>query len=132
MNACSVDISSILVSDTPLGLTIGTNLFVGKEPTKPENCVTILDSYGSPPMMTFEGKGNDYYYDAVQIRVRNKDYRTAEALGHNIMVALHGLANTSVSGTLYTVIRCVNGPAFMTWDDNELVHFIMNFDIQRR
>ena len=132
MNATSVDIADMLVADTSLGLAMITNLYVGKEPTSPENCVTIMDSYGYRPQLTLAGKGEDYYYPSVQIRVRNRDYRTGYNLANNIMISLHGRAQETWNGTLYTVIYCSNGPAFMNWDDKQLCHFVVNFDIQRR
>lgn len=133
MNATSVDVAAMLVADTSLGLIIGTNLFVGKEPTTPKNSVVILDSYGYPPSMSLAGKSEGaYYYPSVQIRLRNSDYREAMDLAQNIISSLHGRAQETWNGTLYSVVACKNGPTFMTWDDNGLAHFVINFDIQRR
>jgi len=132
MNASSVDIADMLVSDSALGLEIGVDLFVGKEPARPQNCVTIRDTYGMPPQLTMEGQGMGYEYPSVQILVRNQDYRTAETLIHDIMLSLHGRANETWNDTLYTVIYCANGPALLTWDDNELAKFVVNFNLQRR
>lgn len=132
MNACSVDVASMLVADTSLGLTIGNNLYVGKEPTTPDNVVTIYDSYGFPPQVTLNGKGEDYYYPAIQIRVRNRDYRVGYNLAHNIMVSLHGRAQQTWNGTLYTVVYCTSDVALLDWEDNGLCRFLINFNIQRR
>jgi hypothetical protein len=133
MNASSVDIADMLVADTSLRLVIGTNLFVGKEPTTPKNTITILDGYGYPPAMTLGGKTDgSYYYPAVQVRIRNYDYRAGMDFGQNIIDSLHGRAQETWNGTLYSVIACKNGPTFMTWDDNGLAHFVINFDLQRR
>ena len=132
MNATSVDIAAILVADTSLGLTIASNLFVGKEPTSPENAVTILDTPGEPPQLTLAGKGEDYYYPSFQIRVRNIDYRTGYNLAHDIMVSLHSRASEVWNDTLYTVITCISDVSLMDWDDNGLCRFIVNFNAQRR
>lgn len=132
MNAPSVDIKDMLVADGTLGLVLATNLFIGKEPIKPDNTVTIFDNYGRPPQLTLTGKGEGYYYPAVQIRVRNIDYRTGWGLINNVMLSLHGRANETWNETLYTVIYCASGPALLDWDDNGLVRFIVNFNLQRR
>ena len=132
MNAVSVDVADMLVADSGLGLTTGTNLFVGKEPTGPKNVVTIYDTYGFPPQVTLAGKGEDYYYPSVQVRIRNRDYRTGQSLAQDIMISLHGRAQETWNGTLYSVIRCMGDPMFMSWDDKQLCHFVVNFDIQRR
>ena len=132
MNATSVDIASMLVAESELGLEIGSNLFVGKEPTRPDSCVTILDTYGYPPQLTMAGQGEEYFYPSVQIRIRNKDYRTADDLSMKIVRSLHGRAQQTWNDTLYTVIYCSSGPAFLNWDDNGLCRFVVNFNIQRR
>lgn len=132
MNACSVDIAGMLVADTSLGLTIKTNLFVGKEPTRPDDTVTIYDSYGYPPQLTMNAQAEPYYYPSIQIRVRNRDYRTGYDLAHKIMVSLHGRANTTWGDTLYTVIYSTSGVALLDWEDTGLCRFIINFDLQRR
>ncbi len=132
MNSCSVDIADMLVAETSLGLTIATNLFVGKEPTTPDNVVTIYDSYGFPPQLTYDAKNEPYYYPAIQIRVRNRDYRTGYNLAHDIMVSLHGRAQETWNGTLYTVIQCISDVALLDWEDNGLCRFLINFNIQRR
>jgi hypothetical protein len=134
MNAPSVDIAAMLVADTTLGLTIGSNLFVGRMPTTPQDVVVIRDSYGYPPAVTLGGKseGSTYYYPSVQILIRDRDYRTGMELGQNIVTSLHGRAQETWNGALYSVIVCKNGPTHMMWDDNGLAHFTINFDLQRR
>ena len=131
MNSASQDIKDILIADPSLGLVFATNLFVAKEPTKPNNTVTVFDGVPSPPMLTFK-KGENYYYDAVQIRVRNVDYQVGYALAKDIMVSLHGRSQETWNSTLYSVIYCSSGPAQLDWDDNGNVRFIVNMNIQRR
>jgi hypothetical protein len=132
MNATSEDVKDMLLSESSLGLEFADNLFIGKEPVTPKNVVTIFDTYGRPPQLTLEGQGANYYYPSVQIRVRNSNYRTGWNLINSIMSVLHGRANETWNGTLYTVIYCSSGPALLDWDDNGLVRFIINFNLQRR
>jgi len=131
MQSSSEGIKEMLIADTPLGLTFATNLFIGREPVKPNNCVTIFDTPGFAPLLTLDGGG--YYYPSIQIRVRNTDYQTGWSLVHKIMVSLHGRGNeTSSDETLYTGIYCSSGPALLDWDENNRARFIVNFNIQRR
>ena len=132
MNASSVDIADIIASDSALALTLGTTLFVGKEPTKPDNIVTVIDTPGFPPQLTLAGQGENYYYPSVQIRVRNRDYRTGWQIIQDIVTLLHGRNQEVWNGTLYSVIYCASGPALLDWDDNMLCRFIANFNLQRR
>ena len=131
MNVAAKDIKDLLVAESALDFTFGTNLFIGKEPSTPINCVTIFDGVSSPPMLTFT-KGENYYYDAVQIRIRNVNYNTAYATANLIMTTLHGIGQETVNGTLYSVIQCVSGPVPLGWDDNGRIIFVLNFECQRR
>ena len=139
MNAPSVDIKDMLVAESSLGLVFdpkdsNRNLFVGREPSAkgaPDNCVTIFDTPGGSPQLTLAGTEN-YFYPSIQIKVRNKDYCTGWGLIHDIMVALHGRGQETWDETLYSVIQAAGGPAFMNWDENDRVSFVVNFDIQRR
>ena len=121
MNAASVDVATMLVSEGALDLTIGGangNLFVGREPDSPDNCVTIFDTPGGPPQLVLGTDGNEYYSPMVQVRVRNNDYRIGYNLAHDIMVALHAKGQETWDGTLYSVIKAMADPALLDWDGN--------------
>jgi len=132
MNAASEDIKDILEAESSLGLVYATDLFIGREPPKPKNCVTIYDAPGAPPLLTLEEEGEAYDYASVQVRVRNTKYSTGWELAKNIQNTLHGRANETWNDTLYTVIYCTSGPALLEWDQNDMVIFVINFNIQRR
>lgn len=130
MNATSIDIKDMLVAQVALGLTFATNLFVGKQPATPDNCVTIFDTPGFRTEQT-----NDsglYNQPGVQIRVRNNDYVTGYNLAKAIETYLLSVQNETWNTTMYTVFISNSGVFFMQWDDNSNAEFIINFDIQRR
>jgi hypothetical protein len=129
MNAPSDDIKDMLVAGG-LGLTFATNLFIGKEPSLPRNCVTIFDTYGFPPDLGLKDQG--YERPSIQIRVRNISYKNGWALTQNIKDSLHGRSHQTWNGTLYSVIYCSSGPALLDWDENGNARFIINFNLQRR
>lgn len=129
MNAPSEDIKDILVAGS-LGLTFGTNLFIGKEPSSPKNCTTIFDTYGRPPDLALANQG--YERPSINIRVRNTSYMAGWTLANNIKNLLHGKEHETWNGALYTVIYCSSGPALLDWDDNNNARFIINFNAQRR
>ena len=132
MNSCSTDIKDMLEADSSLGLIYVDNLFIGREPVKPYNSVTIFDTPGFPPDMTLDKNSLGYERPSIQIRVRNIDYMTGWSLIESIKVSLHGRAQESWNGTLYSLIACSSGPAMLDWDDNGNVRFIINFNLQRR
>lgn len=133
MNAASIDIKDMLIAES-LGLEfddpIARNLFIGREPAKPDNIITIFDSFGRPAQLTMDNAR--YEYPAVQIRVRNNDYRIGWALANDIYLSLHGRAHETWGDSLYEVIYCTGGPTLLDWDDNQRVRFIINLNLQRR
>ncbi len=131
MNAVSIDIKDILASDSTVSLTYGTDLFIGVEPTSPNNTVTIFEGISSEPMLTYN-KEERYDYPAIQIRIRNENYVNGYALSEIIRASLHGRANETVNGTYYSLIKCSNGPSHLDYDKNNRPRFIINFEIQRR
>jgi len=133
MNATSKDVKDMLEAESDLGLVFATNLFYGREPTEPDNCVTVFDTPGRPPQLTLGAQSEDnYYYPSVQIRVRNNDQDDAWALMEDIKEALHGRAGETWNGTFYSVIICASEPSFLDWDDNDRIRLIINLNIQRR
>lgn len=135
MNVPSVDIRHILeAKDESSGsfvLIFGTNLFIGKEPATPKNCVTIYDTPGFAPYLGVSGD-TGYEYPSIQIRVRNTSYVNGWNMINDIKSALHGLHQETWNGTLYSVIYCSGDPALLDWDDNGNARFVINFNINRR
>jgi len=131
MNPASVDIKDKIIEVTPsLGLTFATNLFIGKEPSEPDNCVTIFDTPGYPPLASFDGL-LQYDKPSVQIRVRNLSYLVGWTLIDHIKRVLHNRSFTMLNGTIYTNVLCSQEPALLDWDANNRARFVATFDVQR-
>ena len=131
MNSVAEDLKDILEAESALNLELGVNLFIGREPSQPDNCVIIFDGIGAPPELTLENDV-EVYYPSVQIRVRNFSYTTAYTTSYDIMRVLHGRYNEDWNGTKYLSIVCVVEPFLMDWDGNERARFVCNFNIMRR
>jgi len=139
MNYAAKDIRDMLVDSSSsdssdvggLGLVFATNLFIGREPSSPNNCVTIYDTTSFPPDTTFDPT-EKYYRSSVQVRIRDLSYSDAMNLGIDIMESLCGRAQETWNGTLYTVITAKGEPFLLAWDDNNRAIVIINFDMQRR
>jgi hypothetical protein len=133
MNSAGKDICSLLDSDSSLGLTFATDLFLGREPATPDNCVTVFDIPGDAPQITLQGKsGIEYYNPSVQVRVRDIDYMTGWELLFDIQAFLHGINGQTEASTYYSLIRAVDAPTLLDWDENNRARFICTFTIQRR
>lgn len=131
MNSVSIDVKDMLEAESSLALTFATDLFVGREPTNPDNCVTIYDTPGTAPQLTFT-QGEVYEYPSIQIRVRNRNYVTGWNLINDIKSSLHGRGQETWNGTLYSLIAATDSPALLDYDDSNRARFVCNFNIQRR
>jgi len=135
MNNASRDIADKLVnltsSSSVLKLTLGSNLFVGRQPTNPENCVTIVDRPSWPMNINLDGSC-DFDYASIQVNVRNLSYNAAATMAQAIIELLHGANNFKINATDYFVCMCVSGPSLLEWDQNNRAILICDFDIQRR
>ena len=130
MNAPSEDVKDMLVAESGFDLTLQVNLFIGREPAKPNNTVTIIDSYGYPPDLGLTNQG--YERPSVQILIKNSSYVDGLKLAQDIKDSLHGRRQETWNGTLYTVITCSGSPALLEWNENSLARFSINFNLQRR
>lgn len=133
MNSSSVDIADLLESESSLGLIFNTNLFIGKEPATPINCVTIFDTPGSAPQINLGGKSDsNVFFPSIQIRVRNSSYLDGYDLINRIQWFLHANINETVNSTLYQLIKCAQEPFLLDWDEKDRARFVCNFDITRK
>ena len=138
MNNPSVDIVEMLEGagdSSGIGgtgaMVFGIDLFIAREPVKPDNCITIFDTPGFPPWLGLDGE-TGYEYPSIQVRIRNKKYIDGWNLIEEIKNSLHGRHQETWNGTLYSIIYCSSGPALLDWDDNGNCRLVVNFNIQRR
>ena len=133
MNPSSVDIADLLESESSLGLIFNTNLFVGKEPATPINCVTVFDTPGFPPQINLGGKSDsNIFFPSIQIRVRNSSYLNGYDLINKIQWFLQATINETVDSVLYQLIKCTQEPFLLDWDETDKARFVCNFDITRK
>ena len=129
MNAPSKDIKDMLITEFSLGLTFGTNLFIGKIPASSKNCVCIYDTPGIPNSLTLLKSA--YERPSIQIRVRNIDYTEGWNLIEAIKDFLQKKLQETIGTTLYTLITVASGPSFLEYDENGIANFVLNLNIQR-
>jgi len=133
MNPTTVDIRDILIGVSSLGLTFVTNLFIGRQPAEPDQCVTLYDtSAGIPEKTLHEESVSLYEYPSVQVRVRDNNYLDAYDLAYSIYFQLHNSAPQTINDTLYSSIQAIQTPTFLTWDSKDRAQFIFNIKTIRR
>ena len=102
--------------------TVGTDIFVRFMPDSPDNCISVTQTAGRPPMV----HPSTQEYPNVQIRVRNTDSATLFTLINNIYDDLHGLANTTIETRVYS-IQALGAPAFVGRDAKDREIWSVNF-----
>lgn len=135
MNPSSEDVKDMLEAESAVALTFEVDLFIGSMPDEPDNCVCIYDTPGRPPQLTLGTytNGENYFYPSVQIRVRDREYVAGYSVIDSIKTLLHGRANETWNGTLYTAVLCSMEPAFLNWgEQRRTANFVTTFNIQRR
>ena len=110
---------------------VNTDLFIAQVPNTPDLCVMLFEYAGSPPELTHDG-----VYDvkpSLQVRTRGarNAYGTGIAKAEAIEAELHGLANTTLSGTTYKLIRAQGSPGFMGRDSEGRPEWSQNFMLIR-
>lgn len=129
MNEPTEDIRDFIVSNS--SHVPGQDLFVGREPSSPPNCVTLFDSGDAGPQLLLDREDGTYEYEGMQIRVRHSSYNQAMKTARALSRLLHGQGNLRINGTLYTLIQALDSPALLEWDDNNRAKVVVNFQIQR-
>ncbi len=140
MNILSQDIVAILANAKYLGHTtgadnidfgrLGTDIFIGKEPQEPANCITIYDT-GGPEQNAKLALDES----TVQIRSRNTDYVNGYKKLEAIKLYLEAFPSGPAGGLLgaeLVGIWCSSNIAFLTHDKNNRAILTVNFRVIRR
>lgn len=104
--------------------TVGVDIFLGLLPDQPDNCIALFEYAGSPPDLHWEGE-----YPGLQVRVRNKSYSSGRAEIGQILKLLHGLHETTLSGTRYLLIKARGTPEVLKRDASNRIEWFVNFEI---
>lgn len=136
MNSLIIDIHTLITADKGDLWTPGKNLFGGREPASPDNCMTVFNAPGAGRFLAQSrdenSKGSDAYeYAGFQLRARSKNYGQAETQLNELIDILHGVGNQVVNGTLYTVIESLDSPFLLEWDESNRAKVVTNFAVQR-
>lgn len=105
-------------------LVIGTTLFVGKEPPKPDACVTVYDTGGNAPIDNMETPVESRL-PTIQVRVRNKTYSAAYAQAEDIcskmalLLGQHGIKQASQVADILPIGN----------DENARILLTINFEL---
>lgn len=125
-NPASFDIATFL-ADQAVG-TVGTDIFVGREPSEPNFVTTIYDAGGIAPNPKFLRDEPQ-----VQCRVRGEanDYQNAWAKAQEIKDVLLGAQPQTLNGTDYVLFVQIGEIISLGYDDNNRVMIVSNWQLVR-
>lgn len=134
MNSSVEDIKDMLVAESSLDLTLGTNLHLYREPPLPDNTVSIFEAPGMPPIELLSSNEDTKHYErpAIQIRIRNKDAQIGFQLAYEIFNILQARGHEVWGDYYYSVIYAMGNPTPLDWDASNRMRIVLNFNIQRR
>lgn len=116
-------------------LTLATNLFSGRYPDKPDDCVTVFARPGAPPLTTLTGHGAlpEMKTDQpmIQIRVRTMTYGPGQAWADAIFGLLQGITETVLDsgGGVVHLIDAMQSPAHLGIDEKQRHEWSQNFHV---
>lgn len=116
-----------------IGLTTGTNLWLGKMPDLPAISTALYETGGISAVHAFASASGQAVVERprFQVVVRHTDYASGRQLIHNIWKRLDGAGDFTINSTRYLWIEAVQSPFFLKFDDNNRVLFAVNFDCHK-
>ena len=132
MNYTASDIVELLNDDVTVDLTEGVDLFLSRMSKTPQTCVTIYDNAGPSPMLQYVKSRSNYFYENISIRTRSTSYVLAMGQMQTLLTYLHGRSQDVINDTYYALIKAINTPHLLHYDENDRTVIIMNFEVQRR
>jgi hypothetical protein len=128
--ATLVDIANYLDANVA-GLTLGTNLFIGRMPDDPNACVAVYEYGGTRPDNTMGGGAPVLQNPSVQVRVRDTSYASAQTTANLCFVALEAIVDETINTTRYNRVTAIQSPFPLERDPEERIVFVQNFDVKR-
>lgn len=124
MNPVSVDVKDLL-EEAELG-TFGDDLFIGKEPSYPDECIVIYDTGGADqnPKLAIDE-------NTIQLRCRSNDYLTPYNKLQAIKLFLEGKSAVMLDGVKYVGFWAFSNIMFLNYDENDRAIWVANFRIIR-
>ena len=130
--ALLTDVGTYLAAATvsTADLTLGTNLFLGREPASPDTCVTLYEPGGAAPDDPVGGNtAPSLENPGLQVRSRAAAYSTAQSLAVDVWALLAKVINETLTSTTYLKISPVQSPFALDRDDQDRMIFVCNFDV---
>lgn len=102
---------------------LGTDIFLSQLPDL-DNCIALFEYGGEAPELH-----SNIEKPRLQVMVRNVDYQTGRTTIEQMKNILHGLSEQIINGKRYLLIKALQSPEFLGYDENNRAEFVCNFEI---
>ena len=118
---------------TELTLVVGTTIFLGSIPPKPDTCLTLREYGGAPPTGGLGTVGIKYESPGVQIVCRGEkgDYATPRTAAETAYRALAEIEAEALSGTDYLMVGPKQSPFLLKTDENDRTLIAFNVESEK-
>lgn len=111
-------------------LTLGTNLFEGLLPNKPDTAAAIYEYPGDPDEYLMGPNSLPAFsHPRVQLVVRALDYEPGRVLIETVMRQLETITNEAINGTMYYRVERTSAPSLLHRDPIRRCFFVVNFAV---
>lgn len=130
------DISDYLTSQSGGAIVATSNLFVGRRPPVPDECVTIYETAGPPTIHAFNPLPGQAVVEQPRIQVvargAAEDYAAARTLSHRAFMLLDGFPRRLINGVEYCWGSALGSPALMGYDELNRPLVTFSIDLVKR
>ena len=111
--------------------TLGTSLFLGRQPAAPDDCTTIFEYEGRAPAETFGAAATAIDYPRLQVMCRagRDDYPGARDRAVTIRAFLGAITDETISGVRILRIRPNGSVLPLGPDENDRPIVVVNFEV---
>lgn len=129
MNSTAHDIGQYLAAQGlgTFGGTSGFGIYVSKEPTAPDDVITLYDTSGLVP-----DPENGVFAPAIQIRVRGNGFQAVYSKAEAVRDELINTTDITQGGTRYLELWQQGSIEQLGYDDNDRLILVMNFQTIRK
>lgn len=103
--------------------TVATDIFIGPQPSSPNDCITLIQRAGLAPDEDID----EITFPTLQIIVRNASYESGETKAANVFGELKATRNTDLGDFHAFYILATSDVGYIGRDENERHEWSMNF-----
>lgn len=107
--------------------TVGTDIFIGQQPPRSNDCITLYEKNGNEPSGYVPLKK-----PTIQVIVRNASYATGRAKAETVFDALHRQGNLTLGDNHAYFILATSDVGYIGRDENRRHEWSLNFRLETR